>query len=94
MAGFALCLPELAEDEEAGYVAELGVRPDRRGQGLGLALLRQTFIEFHARGRKRASLHVDADNLTGAVRLYTRAGMTPDPRFVVWERKLNARGRP
>ncbi len=88
IAGFALCLPELPEDREAGYVSELGVRPDRRGQGLGLALLRQTFVQFHARGSARVSLHVDADNLTGAVRLYTKAGMRPDPRLVVWERPL------
>jgi mycothiol synthase len=86
-AGFALCLPELAEDPQAGYVNELGVRPGRRGQGLGLALLRRTFAEFHARGKRRAALHVDANNLTGAVRLYTRAGMSPDPRLIVWERR-------
>jgi len=88
IAGFALCLPELAEDPEAGYVGELGVRADRRGEGLGLALLRQTFAEFHSRGRARVSLHVDTENLTGAVRLYTRAGMRADPRLVVWERAL------
>jgi mycothiol synthase len=86
IAGFALCLPELAEDSEAGYVSELGVRTDRRSQGLGLALLQHTFVEFHRRGKQRVSLHVDVDNLTGALRLYTRAGMRPDPRLVVWER--------
>jgi len=86
IAGFALCLPELAEDRGAGYVSELGVRPDRRGEGLGLALLLHTFVEFHDRGKQRVSLHVDVDNLTGALRLYTRAGMRPDPRLVVWER--------
>jgi mycothiol synthase len=86
IAGFALCMPELAEDPDAGYVGEIGVRADRRGQGLGLALLRKTFTEFAARGKKRVSLHVDAENLTGALRLYTRAGMRPEPRIVVWER--------
>ena len=94
IAGFALCSPRLAEDPDAGYVAELGVRPDRRGEGLGLALLRHTFVEFHRRGRERVSLHVDVDNLTGALRLYTRAGMRPDPRFVVWERPLLTRETP
>jgi mycothiol synthase len=92
IAGFALCLPELAEDPEAGYVSELGVRADRRGEGLGLALLRQTFVELQGRGKRRASLHVDVDNLTGALRLYTRAGMRPDPRLVVWERELAVGG--
>jgi len=86
IAGFALCLPGLAEDPDAGYVSELGVRPDRRGEGLGLALLQHTFVEFDRRGRQRVSLHVDVDNLTGALRLYTRAGMRPDPRLVVWQR--------
>jgi mycothiol synthase len=86
-AGFALCIPELAEDPLAGYVNELGVRPDRRGHGLGLALLRRAFVEFHARGKRRVALHVNAHNLTGAVRLYTRAGMSPDPRLIVWERE-------
>jgi mycothiol synthase len=90
-AGFALCMPELAEDPEAGYVNEIGVRAERRGQGLGLALLRKAFTEFHRRGRRRVSLHVDVDNLTGAVRLYIRAGMSPDPRLVVWQREA---GRP
>ena len=85
--GFALCLPELSEDPDAGYVSELGVREDRRGEGLGLALLQHTFVEFRRRGKARVSLHVDTDNLTGAVRLYERAGMAADPRLVVWKRE-------
>jgi mycothiol synthase len=89
IAGFALCLPELAEDPAAGYVSELGVRTDRRGEGLGLALLRQTFVALQRHGKQRASLHVDVDNLSGALRLYTRAGMRPDPRLVVWERPFS-----
>jgi mycothiol synthase len=88
IAGFALCLLEFVEDENAGYVGELGVRPDRRGAGLGLALLLQTFSAFAARGNQRVSLHVDADNLTGALRLFTRAGIRAEPRIVVWEREL------
>jgi mycothiol synthase len=90
IAGFALCLPELAEDREAGYVGEIGVRPDRRGGGLGLALLLQALSAFAARGKQRVSLHVDAENLTGALRLYKRAGMRAEPRIVVWERELRS----
>ncbi|HET7857372.1 MAG TPA: GNAT family N-acetyltransferase [Gaiellaceae bacterium] len=88
IAGFVLCVADFAEDPEAGYVGELGVRPDRRGEGLGLALLRHAFAEFARRGKRRVSLHVDAENLSGALRLYARAGMRSDPRIVVWERKL------
>jgi len=72
--------------EVADGLESLGLE-ERRGEGLGLALLRQTFVEFHRRGRRRVSLHVDVDNLTGALRLYTRAGMSPDPRLVVWQRE-------
>jgi mycothiol synthase len=89
IAGFALCLPGLAEDPESGYVSELGVRFDRRGNGLGLALLLQTFTTFGQRGKQRVSLHVDADNLSRALRLYTRAGMQAEPRIVVWEQELS-----
>jgi mycothiol synthase len=94
IAGLALCLPELAEDPDAGYVSELSVRADRRGEGLGLALLRHSFVELHRRGKQRASLHVDVGNLSGALRLYTRAGMRPDPRLVVWERPFSKPPRP
>jgi mycothiol synthase len=89
IAGLILCMPELAEDPGTGYISELGVRRDHRGEGLGLALLRHVFAEFHRRGKRRAALHVDTDNLTGAVRLYTRAGMQAEPRFVVWERPMS-----
>ena len=65
--------------------------PTGAAQGLGLALLQHTFVEFHGRGRQRVSLHVDVDNLTGALRLYTHAGMRPDPRLVIWERPRQAR---
>jgi hypothetical protein len=33
---------------------------------------------------------VAPDNLTGAVRLYTKAGMRPDPRLVVRQRPLSS----
>ena len=45
-------------------------------------------------GKSECPLHVDVDNLTRALRLYTRAGMLPDPRFVVWERPLFKRETP
>jgi mycothiol synthase len=59
----------------AGFVAALGVRKRWRRRGLGLALLRHAFREFHRRGQPRIALGVDAQNPTGATRLYERAGM-------------------
>ncbi len=53
----------------------MGVLREWRKHGLGLALLRHSFDEFYRRGAKSAGLGVDAENLTGATRLYEIAGM-------------------
>jgi GNAT superfamily N-acetyltransferase len=63
-----------------GWVASLGVREPWRRRGLGLALLLHVFGQFWERGEQRVQLGVDAENPTGATRLYERAGM-----HVVWE---------
>src|SRR5436190_1677292 len=49
-----------------GFVERLAVRPDRRRQGLGLALLLQSAAELERRGEQRLALGVDAANPTGA----------------------------
>jgi mycothiol synthase len=77
LAGACLCWSE-------GWVKDLAVRPAWRGRGLGEALLRQAFTEFHRRGLHTVGLKVDADNATGAVRLYERVGMTLDRRYVMF----------
>lgn len=73
-------------DEVAGVVgafaypggAEIdivAVRRAWRGRGIALALLGETFVRLAARGATRAYLYVDAANETGALQLYTRAGL-------------------
>jgi ribosomal protein S18 acetylase RimI-like enzyme len=78
------------EDPARGYIAVLGVRRPYRCRGLGKALLLRGFGALFARGRQGADLHVDADSLTGATRLYARVGMTAHPRFATWEKELRA----
>jgi ribosomal protein S18 acetylase RimI-like enzyme len=75
LAACLLAYPEFGGDTELGSIQSLGVRPRWRRRGLGAALLRLAFRELHARGLRRARLGVDAENETGAVRLYERAGM-------------------
>jgi mycothiol synthase len=58
-----------------GWVRVLGVMPEFRQRGLGQALLRHAFAECASRGLERVGLGVDAENPTGAVRVYERAGM-------------------
>jgi mycothiol synthase len=88
IAGFALCRRRSKDDEEMGMVNVLGVRRPWRKQGLGLALLHHSFNVFQQRGKKRAGLFVDADNLTGATRLYEKAGMHVDRQIDEYEKVL------
>lgn len=84
IAGTSLCAPYL----DIGWVGTLGVRRPWRGKGLGEALLRHSFLEFHRRGRRRVSLGVDAESLTGATRLYERAGMHVDRAHELWTKVI------
>ncbi|KAA3644902.1 MAG: GNAT family N-acetyltransferase [Chloroflexi bacterium] len=75
IAGVSLCRKSAWEDPNLGWVHSLGVRRPWRKRGLGLALLLHSFKAFHERGYRKVGLDVDAGNLTGALRLYTNAGM-------------------
>ena len=75
-------------DPQFGWVHILGVRPLWRRRGLGASLLRQSFRDFRARGATRVGLGVDAENTTGAVRLYERVGMQPVRRNDIYEKVL------
>jgi mycothiol synthase len=86
LAGFALCWNERRPD--TGHVNVLGVRRPWRGRGLGTALLLHSFQEFRRRGRAKVDLGVDAENLTGAVRLYERVGMRAVRRFDTYRKEL------
>jgi ribosomal protein S18 acetylase RimI-like enzyme len=73
-----------------GWIHMLGVRPAWRAKGLGLILLYHSFGEFYKRGTKTIGLGVDASNVTGATRLYQKAGMTTISDFVTYEKELRA----
>jgi mycothiol synthase len=66
---------------DAGWVRSLGVRRAWRNRGLGLALLFHSFSVFWERGTPAVALGVDAESLTGATRLYEKAGMRVVERF-------------
>ncbi|GAA1697022.1 GNAT family N-acetyltransferase [Fodinicola feengrottensis] len=76
------------EDEDCGYVATLGVRPKYRGLGLGRLLLVTAFAADAARGRKGTILHVDANNVTPALGLYTSVGMRTVLVIDAWQRRF------
>lgn len=72
----AVCLlDESRAEQNDGYVAILGVRPEYRGRGLATLLLQRAFVRERDRGRAGTQLAVDAENTTGAVGVYERVGM-------------------
>jgi mycothiol synthase len=84
LAAIALCrVPDTEPD--LGWVDILGVVPAYRRRGLAIALLQHVFRHFAARGLGRVALSVDAENPTGAVRLYERAGMRVARTYVRFE---------
>jgi ribosomal protein S18 acetylase RimI-like enzyme len=90
IAGVALCDARTAEDPEMGYVASLGVRRPWRRRGVGLALLHHAFGKYWRRGTTKVALDVDAESLTGATRLYERAGMHVERQSVSYEKELRS----
>ncbi|MDP9239846.1 MAG: GNAT family N-acetyltransferase [Actinomycetota bacterium] len=82
--GFVLARTRERQGRLEGYVSQIGVRPAWRSRRLGQALLGHALQALHGRGLAAASLDVDADNVTDALRLYRRVGMTAEPAFTVW----------
>ncbi len=90
IAGINICRPRSFEDDDMGHVAILGVRRPWRKRGLGLALLEHSFGEFYKRGVRKVDLGVDANSLTGALRLYEKAGMSVHSQFDKYEKEIRA----
>jgi mycothiol synthase len=71
-----------------GWIASIGARAAWRRRGIGLALLHHALGEFWRRGVRSVGLGVDAQNPTGATRLYERAGMHVVFEAIVYEKEL------
>lgn len=88
IAGIALNRKWSFDRPDTGYVRALGVRRPWRKRGLGLALLLHTFGAFWEIGKKRVALGVDAANITGALKLYEKAGMNVHMQFTLYELEI------
>lgn len=86
----AVCINQtsIAGYTGSAWVGTLSVRRPWRKLGLGLALLRTTFREMQRRGKHEVGLYVDAQNLTGALRLYQQAGMSVQYESCYYEKVL------
>jgi GNAT superfamily N-acetyltransferase len=87
-AGAVLC----RSSADAGWVDFLVVRRAYRQQGLGSALLAFAFDQLAQRGHPRGRLVVDAHSLTGATRLYERAGMQVEQEYAAYRKGVGDHG--
>lgn len=84
LVGTALCY----DRDDKGWIQNLGVLSGWRKRGLGMALLRYAFEVFYERSQHTVGLGVDAASLTGATRLYERAGMRIVHQYDTYELAL------
>ncbi|MBN2006659.1 MAG: GNAT family N-acetyltransferase [Anaerolineae bacterium] len=89
MAGVSLgSKPRLGDPDVMGWINILAVRRPWRKRGIALALLHTAFGEYYRRGIVKVGLGADSQNLTGAIRLYEKAGMHVERCFVEYEKEL------
>jgi mycothiol synthase len=70
------------------HIALVGTRAAARKRGIATALLMTAMSAARAAGYDRASLGVDADSLTGAVRVYERAGFAVEHTWIAYRKQL------
>lgn len=71
-----------AEGGPAGWLEDMVVRPDRRGDGLGSRLLQAAIEYARAQGLTRLTLLTDKVN-AGAIKFYQRQGFTESAMTVL-----------
>jgi mycothiol synthase len=73
---------------QEGYVSTLAVLREYRKQGLGTALLARSLYELRQAGMESAHLGADAENLTGAMRIYEHLGFQVRKTSIAYRRTL------
>ena len=86
--------PFINPDENArlgvarGWCENISTRAAWRGRGVASALISRALHALRNRGMTQAALGVDAQNETGALRLYERMGFRQAARETEWRRPL------
>jgi mycothiol synthase len=96
IAGFVINSVSPEENERYGIregrIGQLGVLRSWRKRGVATALLCRTLEAFRSEGLDYASLRVDAENSTGALRLYERLGFETVKRYVAFSKTISIPG--
>ncbi|HEX6128399.1 MAG TPA: GNAT family N-acetyltransferase [Candidatus Limnocylindria bacterium] len=77
-----------AFDRRRGWLASVFVRRPWRRRGLARAVVARSLVVLRDRGMTSAGLGVDADNPTGALRLYEEAGFEPEFRSTAFRKPM------
>jgi ribosomal protein S18 acetylase RimI-like enzyme len=92
VAGSVLNFLHRQENEEyqrkRGYTEGISVRRPYRKRGLATALLTRSLQMFKEMGMDEAALGVDSQNLSGAFRVYERAGFRLYKRQTIYRKSL------
>jgi mycothiol synthase len=72
-----------------GWLGTIGVRRAWRHQGIASALIGRSLASFAAAGAGDAGLDVDADNPSGAVRVYAALGFRPTESSIIFSKQLD-----
>ena len=75
-----------AEGVRLGWLDSVATRRPWRKRGLAGALIARSLMVLRERGMETAGLGVDADNPTGALRLYESLGFRPIRRYVFYRK--------
>jgi ribosomal protein S18 acetylase RimI-like enzyme len=84
----AVLIADWKRHGEAGWIGSVAVRKPWRRRGLGEALLLRSFGQFYGRGERVVQLGVDAENPSGATRLYERVGMHVGFEAIIYAKEL------
>lgn len=92
VAGMVLSYIARGENQEyqrlRGYTENICVRRPYRKQGLAHSLIAASLHAIRERGMQEAALHVDTENLSGALRLYESLGFRPVSRHSTYRKPL------
>jgi mycothiol synthase len=90
VAGMVLSFINQTENQEynrkRGYTEEISVRRPWRRRGLARSLIIQSLYAIKERGMLEAALGVDAENLSGALRLYESVGFRVSRRSTLFRK--------
>ncbi len=76
-------------NRKRGYTEEISVRRPWRKKGLARALIARSFKLLKDKGMTEAALSVDAENISGALKLYESMGFRTVKRYTTYRKPLD-----